>query len=265
MRPGPSAHEDRLRDHAPERWWESFFGPDYLVLYGAELTPKRSAREVEGIMRAIGLKPGESVLDVCCGFGRHMRWLQALGMRVTGLDLSPVQLSLARETAGLSAPLRLVRGDSRRLPFTSAFDAALCLYTSVGYFSDADNLRQIREVARVLKPGGRLFLDNQNPVRVLRNLRPERRIEDPATGAAVVERLEYDPATRRVYSRKELTTPGGRRAHWFVLRAYHADEMAGLLEQCGLAVQATYGDFDLRPYGDDTERLILTARKERAD
>ena len=249
------------RIRVPEQWWRTFFGEDYVLLYGAELSPSRSAMQVECVVRALGLRPGERVLDLCCGFGRHLRWLRERGMRAVGVDASAVQLRLARGPRASPGALRLVRGDVRMLPLGASFDAALCMYTSMGYFSDTDNQRHMREVARVLRPEGRLLIDNQNPAQIVSRLQPDRRTVDAASALTIVEQFEYDPTARRVRSRKEVSTPEGRREYCFALREYGVDELAALLGQCGLCVEATFGDYDLRPYTEDAKRLIVRARK----
>ena len=52
-------------------WYRSFFGQDYLDVYGHLLTEESSEAEAEFVIRALGLKPGDRVLDLCCGTGRH--------------------------------------------------------------------------------------------------------------------------------------------------------------------------------------------------
>jgi len=102
----------------------------------------------------LGLEVGAAVLDLGCGRGRHMHALQArTDLRIVGVDLSLADLEAAR--AGLTSDTAaLCVGDTRHLPFgDAAFDVVIC----------AEMLEHIRdyrlaiaEIARVLKPGGRL-------------------------------------------------------------------------------------------------------------
>jgi len=71
-------------------WYQEFFGEDYLRMYALTLWSERTAREVEGIVRLLGLPPGSSILDLCCGHGRHAIPLAQSGYRVTGQDLCQV-------------------------------------------------------------------------------------------------------------------------------------------------------------------------------
>jgi SAM-dependent methyltransferase len=149
------------------------------------------------------------------------------------------------------------------LPLASGFDAVLCLYTSFGYFSDEDNLRQISEMVRVLRPGGRLLIDNQNPLLAHCRLPPDKPFGG-AAGARFAEQFEYDTVSRRVFSRKQVRSPRGDRDYCFALRLYAREDLSAMLSERGMTTTGVYGDHDLRPYAPDSPRLILTACKPAA-
>jgi demethylmenaquinone methyltransferase/2-methoxy-6-polyprenyl-1,4-benzoquinol methylase len=101
-------------------------------------------------VRAV-VRPGDSVLDACCGTGDLALEAERAGGRVTGLDFSERMLERARRK---SATVEWVRGDVLELPFADAsFDAA-----TVGFgIRNVEDLEAgLRELARVLRPGGRL-------------------------------------------------------------------------------------------------------------
>jgi demethylmenaquinone methyltransferase/2-methoxy-6-polyprenyl-1,4-benzoquinol methylase len=95
--------------------------------------------------------PGDEVLDACCGTGDLALAAERAGGRVTGLDFSERMLERARRK---SASVRWVRGDALALPFADeSFDAV-----TVGFgIRNVDDLEAgLRELVRVLRPGGRL-------------------------------------------------------------------------------------------------------------
>lgn len=103
-----------------------------------------SARTI--VLRLLGDKPGR-LLDVGCGGGAHAAELAAQGWSVTGVDVSAEQLALARARG-----VEVVEADATALPLEDAsFDAAVSMFThtDVGDFGAV-----LREVARVLRPGG---------------------------------------------------------------------------------------------------------------
>jgi SAM-dependent methyltransferase len=98
-------------------------------------------------------------LDAACGTGRHARRLADLGHRVIGVDTTPQMLERARAAVPEAA---LVRGDLTFLPIaTASVDLAVCSLA----LDHAPTLAEpVRELARVLRPGGRLVLSDVHPV-----------------------------------------------------------------------------------------------------
>jgi len=145
-----------------ESWFELAFGAHYPLLY--------QHRDTAEAKRCLDLLPrlaplvegaGELVLDLGCGDGRHLELLAKLGYDAVGLDLSAELLHRARSRLVGESSSRLVRGDMRRLPFPEgSFSSVLSLFTAFGYFGPpAANQDPVREVAKVLAPGGHWFLD----------------------------------------------------------------------------------------------------------
>lgn len=82
-------------------------------------------QEVAFLIDVLGLKPGDRVLDVGCGPGRHANALASAGMTVTGIDISLRFVEIANERAAPGASF--VRADARDLTFDAEFDAAISL------------------------------------------------------------------------------------------------------------------------------------------
>src|SRR5262245_41960293 len=124
-----------------EPWYEHL----YATLHGV------LRRE---LMPAAG-RPGPRALDAGCGTGFQAAILAEMGYGVHGVDLSHRLLRDARERLG-GAPL--VQGDVEALPYgDGAFDAATCCGSTLSYSGDAR--RALSEIARVLRPGGRLLVE----------------------------------------------------------------------------------------------------------
>jgi demethylmenaquinone methyltransferase / 2-methoxy-6-polyprenyl-1,4-benzoquinol methylase len=95
--------------------------------------------------------PGDRVLDACCGTGDLAVEAERRGGRVVGLDFSPRMLERARKKSG---GIEWVQGDALALPFADAeFDAATVGF-GVRNLSDLEG--GLRELARVLRPGGQI-------------------------------------------------------------------------------------------------------------
>ena len=116
---------------------------------------------IEAAVRNLNVQPTDTVLDAACGTGMTTRRLLASGCRVTGLDLSIESLNWLRDrTAGQT--LRVVQGDLTRLPFNDgSFDRVLCANALQQLHESDQRASAVRELARVLKPGGRIVVTAQ--------------------------------------------------------------------------------------------------------
>jgi SAM-dependent methyltransferase len=125
-------------------------------------------------LEGAGISPGARGLDLGCGQGWYLSALAGAGYRMHGLDYSVGQLkkaaASARRDAGTGAPmpLRLCQGDAQTLPFPDgSFDFAYSINAFHHLPSRAAQERAIREIVRVLRPGGVFILheiNTQNPV-----------------------------------------------------------------------------------------------------
>jgi SAM-dependent methyltransferase len=99
------------------------------------------------------------IADVACGTGRHAAYLQSLGKDVVGLDRS-----LAMVGTAVRKGLRVAQGDVEALPLPDdLLDAALCSL-ALAHFEDL--VPPLRELARVVRGGGRLVLSDLHPVTI---------------------------------------------------------------------------------------------------
>jgi SAM-dependent methyltransferase len=116
------------------------------------------------LVKTVGVRPGEDVLDVACGTGNATIPAAAAGARVIGLDLTPAMLARARErAAGLE--IEWVEGDAEELPFEDErFDVVLSTFGCM--FAPRHEV-VADEIARVLRAGGRLGLCTWTPSGVI--------------------------------------------------------------------------------------------------
>src|SRR5215475_6511249 len=150
--------------------WESLESFLFSQLRSNEIT----VREAEQILALVRPSPGAAVLDLCCGPGRHSLEFARRGFRVTGVDRTARYLTTARAAAtrkGLT--VEFVQEDMRHSHRPAAFDLALNLFSSFGYFEDvADDLRVLGHLHDALKPGGQALLEMAGKEPLARTFQP---------------------------------------------------------------------------------------------
>src|SRR4051794_8353314 len=149
------------RATSPAETWDAFFSDFYLRAYSHDARQGQAEAQALAAAQLARCPDGGALLDVPCGFGRHAVPLAGAGYAVTGVDRSPALLDAARARAqDAGAAPTFAQADYRELPFgDEAFDAALNLFTSIGYLGDEEDTRALAEIRRVLRPGGHLVVD----------------------------------------------------------------------------------------------------------
>ena len=239
-----------------ERFWRELF--PYMF---PPLRFEQTENEVRHLLRLVKRRRG-AVLDLCCGPGRHSVALAQRGFQVTGVDRTPFLLNKARHrTRQAKVKIEFVRSDMRDFVRPIAFDIALSLFTSFGYFDNKDEDRQVlRQIHASLKPGGVLVLDVMGKERLAKILQPTSSTKH-ADGAILVQRHEIFDDWSRI--RNEWILIRGRQATTFKFHhtIYSGQELRMMLEQAGFAEVKLFGHLDGRPYGLDAPRLVAVARK----
>jgi ubiquinone/menaquinone biosynthesis C-methylase UbiE len=240
--------------------WDAFFSDFYLRVHAASEPRGEAEAQALAAVRAAGAPAGGDVLDVPCGFGRHALPLARAGYRVTAVDRSPTLLAEARRRAGDDGPRpELLRADYRELPLPDAsFDAALNLYSSLGYLGDEEDARVLAETARVLRPGGRLVIETMHRDRLVRGFR-EQDWRMVGEGRLLLEQRTFDPRSGVAQTTQTLIDPAGQReSRSFSVRVYTATELVAMLLRAGFAEARCFGDLEGAPF-TTASRLVVVA------
>jgi len=249
------------RTPSPQETWDAFFSDFYLRVH-TNVEPKDEARSQAVAAAALsGCPERGDLLDVACGFGRHAVPLAQAGFRVTGVDRSGALLDEARARAGEAPWPKLVQADYRELPFADAsFDAALNLYTSLGYLGDEEDTKVLAEVARVLRPGARLVIETMHRDLLVRRFQ-EHGWELLGAGRLLLEQRAFDPVGGVTQTTQTLIDGAGEReSRTFEARIYTATELVAMLRAAGFAKATCHGDLHGAPFSTGT-RLVVVARR----
>jgi SAM-dependent methyltransferase len=247
---------DRKPWYEDDRFWN---------IWGATMfNPRRQAdapAEVDKLMTLLNLKPGDNILDLCCGIGRHSLELAHRGFKVTGVDRTSTYLDIAsRQAEKKGLKVEFIREDMRVFCQPDTYDAVINMFTSFGYFEDPVDDRKVTvNMFRSLKKGGRFLIDVRGKETLARDFRErDWREED---GALVLEERKVTQDWSRIENRWILIKDGKINENTLSLRLYSAAEIKSLLTDSGFRKVDIYGDYTSVPYDQNARRLVAIAHK----
>jgi len=237
-----------------------FEADDYLYFYSDSLTDERSDRDVASIVSLLNLRPPMKILDLACGFGRHANRLAALGYSVTGIDQSADFLDIARKHASeMGVDVNYLQADMRRIEIVKEFDSVIMMFTTFGYFSDDDNFRVLKNIARALKPGGTLGFDIPNRDVTLKTLLPAIVVEKNSD--LMINRNSFDMMSGRWHNQRIVVRNGVRKDKPFSIRLYNPTEIRELVKKAGMEVLHLYGDWSGQQLSTESRGVVVLAQK----
>jgi SAM-dependent methyltransferase len=231
------------------------FGEDYLYFWEDQTQDSDDA--VERIWRILKLEPGLELLDLACGHGRIANRLAARGVRVTGLDATPLFLERARrDAAERGVEVEYVEGDIRAIPWRDRFDRVLSWFTSFGYHDDDELRAVLRDVRRALHDGGRFLLENNNMTTLLGGWKDA--VVHERGDDFMVIRSEFDPLTSRGVGEYVAVRDGEIRRYRTNVRLFAAPELRGWMLDAGFTRVEQLGE-DGEPLSKAHRRMLTVA------
>lgn len=266
---------ENLEQHLHPEWWKRIFNSMYLktdadVVDDSKITES----EVSFFAEKLDLQEGSSLLDLACGQGRHLIEIARRGnFSLFGLDRSRYLIQRAKTVSRkLGYNINFKEGDVRKLPFeTDSFDYVTILGNSFGYFEASEEDQKIlREIFRVLKPGGKLLMDVADGEYLRTHFSP-RSWEWMDTFNFVCRERSLASDGERLISREIIThtEKGVLVDQFYAERLYSREILTNHLKQAGFKETVFHGNI-----GSDSLRnqdlgmmetrfiLVSTARKE---
>jgi SAM-dependent methyltransferase len=207
------------------RWFEFFH---------VGIDEGRTIQETDFVCRCAPLPDFRKVLDVCCGMGRHARELSSRGYSVVGIERDADAIAKARELAG--GPNYMIADVHDYRPEPDAFDVAIIMGQSFGYFDATTNGDVLARLASGVREGGRVVLDLWNQ-KFFASHQGERDLNTP--NGVVRESKHLDGDQLNVY----LHYPDGGQER-FEWQLFTPTQMKELAQSLGLELLLSCTDFD---------------------
>lgn len=240
-----------------ENWFATWFNSHYYHILYKNRDNTEAEKFVKNLIDKLDIPKGSRILDLACGKGRHSLQFQKAGYEVIGVDLAEESILEAKklEKEGLEFYVH----DMRDLYWSEHFDLVANLFTSFGYFHNAeDDQKTINSVAEALNSRGVFILDFLNAVKVKANLL--------GYEEKVIEEVKFE-ITRSVENGviiKRIHIIDGDEEFDFEeqVDALMLDNFKQYFDKAGLELINVYGDYELNMFDEMTsDRLILVGKK----
>jgi 2-polyprenyl-3-methyl-5-hydroxy-6-metoxy-1,4-benzoquinol methylase len=241
-------------------WFKYWFNSPYYHQLYVHRDDEEAADFIDKLIGLLKPQPGNTMLDVACGKGRHSIQLAEKGFEVTGIDLSEESIAEALESE--SDTLHFYTHDMR-LPFwINYFNYAFNFFTSFGYF---DTLREhddaMRTIAQSLKPNGVFVLDYLNVKFAESHLLPE--AESTVGDTRFLISKWYDD----LHFYKKIVVEDPLQPEPIVytekVAKFSLDDFNQMFDRQGLVIEMVFGDYNFAAYDANlSPRLLMIARKK---
>lgn len=239
-------------------------------LFYADKPYADEARFVHDCIREFGPNPARKILELACGTGRHAFELKKFGYEITAMDRSPDMLRVARRRLGENGTT-FISADMRDLQLLCReFDAAVCLFDSIGYLQTDEALHDaFGKIRDHLRTDGVFIFEFWHAPTMLNQYSPTRcRRWKTADGEVVrTSTTTLDPNKRLAtvdYAVEEIRNDATRTTfhEQHINRFFSRDEMKALISKAGFGCLKFFAGFDRSaPITDDVWHIVAVARK----
>ena len=224
-------------------------------------------RQADFLIEKLGLKGGERILDLACGFGRHSLELARRGFDVTGIDITPDYIRYAAEQAEKEhLPARFICADVRSADYENEFDAVLNMADgAIGYLeNDEENLKIFKVVSKALKHGGKHFMDIMNGSYAETHF--PCKLWDEGEKCLTLSNFEWNSSTKTlIYGQLDYRygepLPKPEMTEGNPIRLYSLGEIQDIFSSLGMKVLGSYADFGGKPSSDNDIQLMVCSEK----
>lgn len=243
---------------------DDVFDDDYLYFYEKALDVAKSNKEAALIKKLLDLPVHSTILDAPCGTGRMANRLAMYGYKVSGVDFNKTYLKEAKvEAEENQLDVKYYHSDIRSFVSETKFDSIINWHNSFGYFDDTDNKRLLLSYYNLLKPGGKILIEQVNRDKILKLLLPGGALWTDAVVKEenmIIDRIRYSVETGRMDVVRVSLKDGKFKKKPYSFRLLTFPEIKSWLTSVGFSKIKAF-DENGEDYTLDSKRMIITAEK----
>ncbi|CAM1341007.1 SAM-dependent methyltransferase [Tenacibaculum amylolyticum] len=236
-------------------WFSSWFDTPYYHILYKHRNDADAQLFMQNITSFLQLPKTAHIADLPCGKGRHSIYLNSLGYKVTGGDLSKNSIDYAKQFE--NDQLHFEVWDMRK-SLQNKYDAVFNLFTSFGYFEDDnEDLQVLKGMKSGLKDSAVLVLDFLNVIKTKENLVANETKEIDG----IVFNIRREIKDGFILKHISFHADGNDHSYTEKVKFLDFNKMSSYFNKAGLTIINTFGDYNLNDFNEqNSNRLILIAK-----
>ena len=243
---------------------DSFFDGYYKDIWRSIIPDILTTREVDFIFQYFDLRPGNKVLDIMCGYGRHALDLARKGMNVTAVDnLSDYINEIKEITLQENLPVEAIQSDIINYKSDKEFDLALCMGNSLNFFNAEDTLKIMKAVSNHLRPGGKFLINSWSVAEIVSKNFKERSEGTVGNMKFIYENKLLSNPIRMETQSTIIASDGSVETKTGIDYIFTTSEMETMLNQADFIVNKMYSIPGKKKFAEGEPRIYIIAERIR--
>ena len=241
-----------------DSYFDGYYKDIWRSIIPAELTPK----EVDFMIQYFNLRPGNKVLDIMCGYGRHAITLAQKGIQVTAIDnLDDYINEIKKVVKEENLPVKAIKADVAQYVIDGEYGLGICMGNSLNFFERENACRLLAKIHSHLKPGGHLLINTWSIAEIaIKNFTA--RSWNEIDGVKHISECKYLFHPTRIESDSIFLSPDGRiEKKKAVDYIFSVAEMDSLLKEAGFGLKEIYSIPGKKKFTLGEPRAYIVAEK----
>lgn len=241
---------------ATKTWFSEWFNTSYYHILYKHRNDKEAQEFIQNLVSFLKLPKENTILDLACGKGRHSIFLNSLGYKVIGTDLSENSIEHANQFSNENLKFKV---QDMRKSYNLNVDAVFNMFTSFGYFDDdKDDIQVLKNIEASINENGVAVIDYMNVQKVIKNLVKEEvilrdeltfNIKRHVTDGFITKEIHLNDKNKEYHFQERV-------------KAINLDTFKSYCDKANLKINHIFGDYNLSEFNNETsDRLILILSK----
>jgi SAM-dependent methyltransferase len=241
---------------------DSFFNGLYKEVWRSFIPEELTNREMNFLLTYFDLKENSSVLDIMCGYGRHLIALGRKGIRATGVDNLPDYIEEIKRTVEKEKlPVTALQQSVLDYTPTRSFNLAICMGNSLNFFDATDTIGIMKKIYDALQPGGHFLINSWSLLEIIA-AKPLVNTWNQSGNLRYLSGYSYCLSPSRLEVEFTMIAPGGEtETKKGVDYLYSINEMEAMLHAAGLEMEEVFSIPGKKKFTFGEPRAYLVARK----